>query len=263
MNNWISGLTNNNLLLALDVMIDMHEQVQISPNNVEVLFFNPYIKFYELYPVDAVNFRDEYSKKRKKITFFLAQKEIIKIIDIVKKNNLTIWDNIIQIKVENVENFNEVYKALKEEHSKRFSSEKIESKVIESLWDLIHPEIKNVSKKLFEDQHYSSCVENALKHLDNTIKQKFKAITQKEKSGKALMQEAFNEGNPIVKLSDLQTISDKDLQEGYKFLYMGAMVALRNPKAHEIIDIDESEAIHQLFIISHLMYVFYRSGHIN
>lgn len=39
--------------------------------------------------------------------------------------------------------------------------------------------------------------------------------------------------NPIIRLNSLETQTDKDQQEGFMHLFMGAMQGIRNPKAHE------------------------------
>jgi uncharacterized protein (TIGR02391 family) len=39
----------------------------------------------------------------------------------------------------------------------------------------------------------------------------------------------------ILALSDLITQSDKDEQLGFMFLFKGAVIGVRNPKAHEIV----------------------------
>jgi uncharacterized protein (TIGR02391 family) len=47
------------------------------------------------------------------------------------------------------------------------------------------------------------------------------------------MAQAFRKENPVIRLNKLKTGSDSDEQEGLKFLLMGAMVGIRNPKAHD------------------------------
>jgi len=50
------------------------------------------------------------------------------------------------------------------------------------------------------------------------------------------------------------TQSDKDEQEGFKFLFMGAMVGIRNPKAHDnVVQIDPYRTLEYLSFASLLM----------
>ncbi len=54
--------------------------------------------------------------------------------------------------------------------------------------------------------------------------------------------------------SDLSTKTGRDIQDGYRFLFMGVQQAIRNPAAHEpFADIDDNEALELLSLASHLM----------
>jgi uncharacterized protein (TIGR02391 family) len=94
----------------------------------------------------------------------------------------------------------------------------------------IHPDIATVSLKLFDDGHYSQATFEAFKLLDNTVK----GVSGIQDSGYKLMMAAFNEGNPKIKLNDLLTISDKDEQMGFRYVFAGSMSAIRNPRGHDI-----------------------------
>ncbi len=52
-------------------------------------------------------------------------------------------------------------------------------------------------------------------------------------SGVKLMMKAFSEQTPLIKLTDMTTTSEKDEQEGYKFIFSGSIMAIRNPRGHE------------------------------
>ncbi|PKL36351.1 TIGR02391 family protein [Candidatus Peregrinibacteria bacterium HGW-Peregrinibacteria-1] len=119
------------------------------------------------------------------------------------------------------------------------------------------PEIRKVSKKLFDDKHYSQAVLETLKYLNNFIKNK----SGVQDDGKSLMLKVFNENNPSLKLNQLSTTSEKNEQEGFKFLFAGAMVGIRNPKAHEnIIDNDPVKAMEMLALVN-LLFNKARTSH--
>ena len=61
------------------------------------------------------------------------------------------------------------------------------------------------------------------------------------KYGSKLMADAFREDGPVLALNDLASESDSDEQEGFKLLYMGASLGIRNPKAHEIVEQEDPE----------------------
>jgi uncharacterized protein (TIGR02391 family) len=92
-----------------------------------------------------------------------------------------------------------------------------------------HPKVVEASRPLFKDGYYAQAIFEAFKAVNNFVKEK--AVLSLD--GKALMSKVFSEDAPIIKLNELLTQSDKDEQEGFKFLFMGAMVGIRNPKAHD------------------------------
>ena len=49
------------------------------------------------------------------------------------------------------------------------------------------------------------------------------------------MEQVFSVNNPIIKFNNLQSQSDKDEQVGLMFLFSGAALGIRNPKAHDYI----------------------------
>ena len=111
----------------------------------------------------------------------------------------------------------------------------------------LHPELARASTKLFEDGHYSNAVGEACKVLDLLVKMR---SGETDISGTSLMQHVFSPKMPILRFNDLQSQSDKDEQQGMMFLYSGAMLALRNPRAHEIIDDDPEQALEYIGLLS-------------
>lgn len=57
-----------------------------------------------------------------------------------------------------------------------------------------------------------------------------------------------------LRLNDLNSLTDRDEQEGFRFIFMGAMQRIRNPKAHdEVVQEDEDRAYDYLALASLLM----------
>jgi uncharacterized protein (TIGR02391 family) len=126
------------------------------------------------------------------------------------------------------------------------------AEVLNYLFDKMqfHPLVITASKSLFESGHYAQAILEAFKAVNNLIKKK----TGLNLDGKQLMAEAFNEKEPVIKLNELKTQSDRDEQEGFKFLFMGAMVGIRNPKAHDnVVQIDPYRTLEYLGFASLLM----------
>ena len=111
----------------------------------------------------------------------------------------------------------------------------------------LHPKVKEISLDLFNNGHYSQAIFESVKALNNFVKSKARII---DKDLAGAMAKAFNEQDPIIKLNDLITQSDKDEQEGFKFLYMGTMKGIRNPMGHETYEMDKKTAIEYLAFLS-------------
>lgn len=94
----------------------------------------------------------------------------------------------------------------------------------------IHPKIADVSQKLFDNGHYSQATFEAFKYLDAVVRN----LSGIKDSGYKLMMAAFTETAPKIRLTDLVTASDLDEQMGFKFIFAGAMSAIRNPRGHDI-----------------------------
>lgn len=92
----------------------------------------------------------------------------------------------------------------------------------------MHPAVEKFSKRLFDSGHYSQATFEAYKHLESRVKK----MSKSKKSGKSLMMEAFNENKPLIILPSSQSTDEEEEQMGYKFIFAGAMMAIRNPRGH-------------------------------
>lgn len=121
------------------------------------------------------------------------------------------------------------------------------------LFDLLkfHPRIKEASERLFKNSHYAQAILETFKAVNNFVKEK---SGKQEWDGKNLMAKVFRRENPIIRFNELKTVSEKDEQEGFMFLFMGAVVGIRNPKAHDnIIQTDPYKTLEYLSFASLLV----------
>lgn len=119
-----------------------------------------------------------------------------------------------------------------------------------TLFDLLkfHPRIREASERLFKNNHYAQAILEAFKAVNNFVKEK---SGKQEWDGKNLMTKVFRRENPIIRFNELKTVSEKDEQEGFMFLFMGAIVGIRNPKAHDnIIQTDPYKTLEYLSFAS-------------
>lgn len=94
----------------------------------------------------------------------------------------------------------------------------------------IHPSIPNRARELFDDGYYSQATFEAFKYVDKEV-QRHAGI---DESGFALMMKAFSESSPLVQLTRLSNVSERDEQKGFRFMFAGSAVAIRNPRGHEV-----------------------------
>jgi uncharacterized protein (TIGR02391 family) len=113
----------------------------------------------------------------------------------------------------------------------------------------LHPEIRRATAKLFEDGHYANAVEDACKVLDSLVQLR---SLRADLNGTNLMRTVFGVKAPVLKFNELQTESEKSEQEGMMHLFAGAMLALRNPRAHGITEDHPERAIEYLSFVSML-----------
>ena len=111
----------------------------------------------------------------------------------------------------------------------------------------LHYKVESSSKSLFVTNHFSLAIFEALKALESEIKK----ISKLEFAGQDLINKAFKENEPKIKLNPMNDITEKDEQAGFRFIFMGVMRGIRNPIAHKQINwSDPTLALKYLCMIS-------------
>lgn len=122
----------------------------------------------------------------------------------------------------------------------------------------IHPMLPELVRKMFDDGYYSQSTFEACKYLDKEVAR----LSKCTESGYKLMMKAFQEASPLVTLNALETDSEKDEQGGYKFIFSGTVMAIRNPRGHEYKIKDSiDECLDHLALISLLLRRLEKAGH--
>jgi len=117
-------------------------------------------------------------------------------------------------------------------------------------WPLIHAKVRSLAKDRFSAKHYADAVESAFKALNVEVRERVRAKSGQELDGASLMNTAFSLKTPLLVLNDQTTQSGRDAQLGYMQIFAGSMTGIRNPKAHDIVQITPERAIHLLFLAS-------------
>ncbi len=111
------------------------------------------------------------------------------------------------------------------------------------------PRSSGLAAQLFRDGHYANAVEDACKVLDMLVKMR---TMRTDPSNTELMQLVFSPKTPILKFNEQQNDSEKSEQQGMMFLFAGAMLALRNPRAHGLVTDHPERAMEYLSFLSML-----------
>jgi uncharacterized protein (TIGR02391 family) len=94
-----------------------------------------------------------------------------------------------------------------------------------------HADVVVASGDLFADGHYASAILEAFKQVELRVRSQSRLTG----SGQDLMARAFGGDPPAIDVRVEEGQSGQDEQEGFRFLFMGAIRGIRNPKAHEAV----------------------------
>lgn len=122
---------------------------------------------------------------------------------------------------------------------------------------LLHPDIQRVSEKLYKDGSYANSACDAFIEIDSRLQKIYREKrpnAEKDLSGQSLMNKIFADKDPLFELGDLTTQTGRDIQSGTRFMFAGAMGALRNPKSHKNINLGKEDCMRRLIFASMLMY---------
>lgn len=101
----------------------------------------------------------------------------------------------------------------------------------------LHPEVIAAASDLFVDGHFSQAVFESLKALEQRIREQ----SGLDGSGRDLMTKAFSGTPPPIDVSIEAGQSGRDEQEGLRFVFMGVIQGIRNPKGHVLVKQDDPQ----------------------
>src|SRR5436190_19861703 len=97
----------------------------------------------------------------------------------------------------------------------------LETVIDSSLWIEI--------RQNYEAARYTDAIKDAIFFLIELIREK----SNLEADGVALVGQAFGGANPKIKVTKLESQSDKDIQAGTEAILRGIYQSVRNPRSHE------------------------------
>lgn len=114
----------------------------------------------------------------------------------------------------------------------------------------IHQALPKKVRILFDDAHYSEATFHAAKFFDKKVA----SLAELTETGASLMQKAFSEKAPKIRVNNLIQETDVNEQKGYMSLFVGLVWAIRNPRGHEFdIGDEQSLCLDHLSFMSMLM----------
>jgi uncharacterized protein (TIGR02391 family) len=114
----------------------------------------------------------------------------------------------------------------------------------------LHPNIQEAARPLFSVGNRAAAVFEAFKAIELRVRD----LSMSTRSGVKLMGDAFDKDPPELALNDLVTQSEIDEQKGFAFIFKGAMLGVRDPKAHAPFEeLEERRALDYLAFASLLM----------
>lgn len=127
------------------------------------------------------------------------------------------------------------------------TAEKTETAIAIASPEMLHPEVLSASAQLFSQGHYNLAVLEAFKSLEIRVRR----LSGLKGTGQALMGNAFGK-SAALKIKTAAEDLAEDEQEGFKYLFMGAMY-MRNGPAHEDLAPDPRRA-NRLLVLASLLH---------
>ncbi|MFQ5744169.1 MAG: TIGR02391 family protein [Acidobacteriota bacterium] len=121
-------------------------------------------------------------------------------------------------------------------------------------WEFVHPRICALARPRFEAGFFGDAVEASFKEVNDSVKRIVRNADGRELDGAGLMKSAFSPQNPVIRLAELATDTDRNIQQGYMEIMAGSMTGIRNPAAHGNLNPESSKALHLIALASLLMH---------
>jgi hypothetical protein len=117
---WLRDLYGENFLAVCDVVTDIRAERQMSGDTLEIPLFQDVVKFEQLMPMDAANFRDRYCDFRWKAAKLLEANGAVTNVSMVESYHR--WDNAVRLTIREPA-FSQVVQVIEEEYAERTKEE--------------------------------------------------------------------------------------------------------------------------------------------
>ena len=120
----------------------------------------------------------------------------------------------------------------------------------EYFWDCVHPRVRILAKSLFDNGNYAESVSTCLRDVNGVLKQFLIERGFPELDGIRLIERVFCNNNRLISFTNMQSLNDRNIHDGYVEIFKGMFLGVRNPKAHLNLTPDKNKTRHLLFICS-------------
>ena len=123
---------------------------------------------------------------------------------------------------------------------------------------ITNPEIRLVSENSFKAHSFRTAVFDSYVKLEEMIKEKTnfpKDNKGRELIGVGLMHKVFDVKNPLLLWNPLRTQAERDEIEGFKYIFAGAMLGIKNPISHQVEYQDPWRALNHIILANYLAYL--------
>jgi uncharacterized protein (TIGR02391 family) len=117
----------------------------------------------------------------------------------------------------------------------------IEAIIDQTLW--------NTLRTNYENRNFTGAILDSIYHMSNIIRDK----TGLESDGVALVGQAFGGKTPKLRLTELKSETDLNIQTGIEQILRGVFQAIRNPRSHEKYEDEQKEADSIIVFIDYLL----------
>ena len=91
----------------------------------------------------------------------------------------------------------------------------------EWFWQFVHPRVAALARPRFEAGFFGDAVEASYKAVNDAVKHIVRDNSGREFDGAGLMTTAFSVQNPLIRLTALETDTDRNIQQGYMQIMVG------------------------------------------
>lgn len=114
----------------------------------------------------------------------------------------------------------------------------------------IKPELWNAICKTYEAENYSPAILDAMHYLSEILREK----SGEDGDGARLVASVLGGDSPKLRLNNLQTETEKNIQRGILQILTGMYMAIRNPRSHEQANGDTVETANAIiYFINYLL----------